>query len=150
MASSRKKKKEQSKLPRRHRMNRQQRLQSARSTDWVRRFRGKRIVRAYRKHFGVDIFCAITELHMLGVEISREYEEQVRGTAHGTKQAKKAGKAQLREYDPVDVPPESDERFAFIAGYTSGGVPYGLTREEWKEMGNYSPSSKIDMFAGPF
>ena len=131
-------------------MNRQQRLRSAKDTDWVNKFEGKRIVRAYRKRFGVDILCAITELRMLGVHISRDYEEQVRGTAHGTKQARKAGKAQLRESDPVDVPPESDERFAFIAGYTSGGVPYGLTREEWEEMGNYSPSSKIDTFAGPF
>lgn len=26
---------------------------------------------------------------------------------------------------------ESDETFAFIAGYTSGGAPYGIT---WEEM----------------
>ncbi|MFA9376534.1 MAG: hypothetical protein ACERKZ_07250 [Lachnotalea sp.] len=26
---------------------------------------------------------------------------------------------------------DSDEVFAFIAGYTSGGVPYGIT---WEEM----------------
>ena len=26
---------------------------------------------------------------------------------------------------------ESDDTFAFIAGYTSGGVPYGIT---WEEM----------------
>lgn len=26
---------------------------------------------------------------------------------------------------------ESDENFAFIAGYTSGGAPYGIT---WEEM----------------
>lgn len=26
---------------------------------------------------------------------------------------------------------ESDETFAFIAGYTSGGVPFGIT---WEEM----------------
>ena len=29
---------------------------------------------------------------------------------------------------------ESDENFAFIAGYTSGGAPYGLTHEEWNEI----------------
>ena len=29
---------------------------------------------------------------------------------------------------------ESDETFAFIAGYTSGGVPYGITWEEMNEI----------------
>lgn len=29
---------------------------------------------------------------------------------------------------------ESDETFAFIAGYTSGGVPYGVTWEEMEEI----------------
>lgn len=29
---------------------------------------------------------------------------------------------------------ESDDTFAFIAGYTSGGVPYGVTWEEMEEM----------------
>ena len=28
----------------------------------------------------------------------------------------------------------SDENFAFIAGYTSGGAPYGLTNEEMAEI----------------
>lgn len=27
---------------------------------------------------------------------------------------------------------DSDERFAYIAGYTSGGAPYGITWEEWE------------------
>jgi hypothetical protein len=30
------------------------------------------------------------------------------------------------------VEQDSDEHFAFIAGYTSGGVPYGLS---WEEVG---------------
>lgn len=29
---------------------------------------------------------------------------------------------------------ESDETFAFIAGYTSGGAPYGIT---WEEMNGW-------------
>ncbi|RKJ37963.1 hypothetical protein D7X94_17920 [Acutalibacter sp. 1XD8-33] len=28
--------------------------------------------------------------------------------------------------------PEQDDRFFYIAGYTSGGAPYGVT---WEEMG---------------
>ena len=29
---------------------------------------------------------------------------------------------------------ESDDTFAFIAGYTSGGAPYGVTWEEMEEI----------------
>jgi hypothetical protein len=31
------------------------------------------------------------------------------------------------------IEPDSDENVAFIAGYTSGGAPYGLTYEEMAE-----------------
>ena len=34
--------------------------------------------------------------------------------------------------EPGLPPMERDDTFSFIAGYTSGGVPYGLT---WEEMG---------------
>ncbi len=27
---------------------------------------------------------------------------------------------------------ETDETFAFLAGYTSSGAPYGLTHKEWE------------------
>ena len=30
--------------------------------------------------------------------------------------------------------PDSDETFAVIAGYTSGGMPYGITWEEWENQ----------------
>ena len=30
--------------------------------------------------------------------------------------------------------PESDDHFAYIAGYTSGGAPYGITWEEQEEI----------------
>lgn len=29
---------------------------------------------------------------------------------------------------------ESDDYFGFIVGYTSNGVPYGLTHKEWDEI----------------
>ena len=29
---------------------------------------------------------------------------------------------------------EGDENFAFIAGYTSGGLPYGITHEEMEAI----------------
>jgi hypothetical protein len=30
--------------------------------------------------------------------------------------------------------PDQDDTFAFIAGYTSGDAPYGITWEEWKQL----------------
>jgi hypothetical protein len=30
--------------------------------------------------------------------------------------------------------PDQDENFAFIAGYTNGDAPYGITWEEWKDL----------------
>src|ERR1039457_5550559 len=29
---------------------------------------------------------------------------------------------------------DSDENFAFIAGYTPGGTPFGITWEEWEKL----------------
>jgi hypothetical protein len=112
-------------------MSRRERLASARDTDWVNKFKGKRIVRGYRKRFGVDILCAITELRMLGVHISQEYEEQARRSVEDAAKARRKSKAKRKEFDPSDDFFESDETFSFIAGYTSGGFPYGLTWEQW-------------------
>jgi len=39
---------------------------------------------------------------------------------------------------------ESDEHFGFIAGYTSNGVPYGLTHEEWHEINTETKKEKTD------
>jgi hypothetical protein len=35
-----------------------------------------------------------------------------------------------KEIKAEDVEFDSDENFAFIVGYTSGGAPYGVTHEE--------------------
>ena len=37
----------------------------------------------------------------------------------------------LKKQVPEQLTPDSDEHFACIAGYTEGGVPYGVT---WKAM----------------
>ena len=45
-------------------------------------------------------------------------------------QARKLKKAEAtQKHDP-----DSDETFAYIAGYTSNGVPYGVTWEEMDEL----------------
>ncbi len=44
---------------------------------------------------------------------------------------RKNHKKRNQEIEPLI---ESDEHFAFIAGYTSNGFAYGLTHEEWDEL----------------
>lgn len=48
-----------------------------------------------------------------------------------------------KEKPDVDSLIESDEHFGFIAGYTSSGVPYGLTHEEWDEI--YTETKKEEI-----
>jgi len=43
-------------------------------------------------------------------------------------------KLKLKKEIVKHVELDSDETFAFIAGYTSGGAPYGLTHEEMAEL----------------
>lgn len=39
-----------------------------------------------------------------------------------------------KERKAEDVEFDSDENFAFIVGYTSGGAPYGVTHKEMNEI----------------
>lgn len=41
-------------------------------------------------------------------------------------------KKKPKKLAPEQIAPDSDEHFAYIAGYTGGGAPYGVT---WDEMG---------------
>ena len=122
--------------PRRKRMQKSARLESARATQWVKKYTGKNVVRGYCKWFGVDELCAVIELRVLGVPISAERENDLRQraarrtiTAAGRKERKK----KLAEIAEVDECPDSDETFAFIAGYTPAGFAYGTTWEEVEE-----------------
>jgi hypothetical protein len=124
------------KCPRRLRMTRASRLQSARATNWVANYRGKHIVRSYRKWFGVDLLCAIDELRMLGVKVDREYESQVRRTLECLAASRRQKKLSRVAVDPPDSSTECDGTFAYIAGYTSGGMPFGIT---WEELGQEPP-----------
>lgn len=116
-----------SNTPRRKRFNKQARLNSARS--WIKDYSGKNIISGYAKWFGVDKLCAMRELKIVGVEISEDREKQIKESVKANIEQKQRRKAK-KEMDE-DTFIESDENFAFIVGYTSGGFPYGLTHEEY-------------------
>lgn len=119
--NKKKKKKNMSLQPRRKRMKRTARLQSARS--WLAAYKGKRVVRSYAKWFAVDRWCAVLELRMLGVDIDPAQASAIEASTKKPKRAKPVP-------DPTEVQggygTEWDENFSYIAGFTSGGAPFGV------------------------
>lgn len=78
--------------------------------------------------------CAVKELRMLGVEISEEYETQLYNSIEALRQQRLSFKKKQEEELYTSCGFESDENFAMIIGYTSGGFPYGVTHEEIEEI----------------
>ena len=122
--------------PRRKRMSKAARLESARSTRWIENYTGKNIIRGYRNWYGVDEMCAVIELRELGVAIPAERETELREKAARRSVTGAGRKQRKREQSERDEHPDSDGTFAFIAGYTPAGFPYGTT---WEELGETPP-----------
>ena len=115
--------------PRRKRSSRQSRL--AMASQWISNYQGNNIIKGYSTCFGVDKLCAIKELQMLGVKISEERKKQIVDAHEAMTELRKKKKEDKDEKeDNYGMLFGSDENFSFIAGYTSGGMPYGTAREE--------------------
>ena len=102
----------------------------ARARNWLPTYKGMKVVRAYRKKFCVDIICAVRELQEIGYEFKPGYVDcLLKSEAARIEQlkVKKADKRLAEEHND-----EQDDTFYHIAGYTSGGAPFGLT---WEETG---------------
>ena len=76
---------------------------------------------------GMALICCV-RLRQLGLEVSPEREEAVKTTLRNRLEQKRKSQEELF---CTDISCDSDATFAFIAGYTSGGAPYGVT---WDEM----------------
>ena len=102
-----------------------------RAKQWITQYGGEHLIRGYRKKFGVDRMSAIEDLFLLGVideekrNTLRQQEQERQALVLRKRQEKEAAEWAARHAN------QNDE-FYFIAGYTSGGAPYGVT---WKEMG---------------
>lgn len=109
------------------RMNQASRLQSAKS--WLPTYEGKSILRGYRKHFGVDLLCAMRELEMLGVVLDPEYIKAVKKGVEAKLLARKRKKIEKQNmFEPV-YGVDYDDYFSYIVGYTEGGAAYGVSWE---------------------
>lgn len=101
---------------------------------------GGDIVKAYRKKFAVDRMKAVEELQLLGVSLTKEQIDREKAAVKAYQEiqrAKKAKRKRIRQQKKMekDNPlffEDQDDTFYYIAGYTSGGAPYGVT---WEEMG---------------
>ena len=128
-------KKSRKPLPRRKRFRKPARLASAR--DWLRTQVGRtarQITASYRKRYAVDWQAAILELKALGVTFDEGWLAQIRKTLENTHLARAREKAARKRQAELEALADSDENFAFIAGYTPGGFPYGITWEEAAEL----------------
>ena len=108
-------------------LHKNKRLKSA--VEWVKTYSGQKIVHGYCKRYGVDKLCAVKELRLIGIAISEEYENQLQQSIEALKNQRQLRKDRKeQELNSLEI--ESDEYIAFIAGYTSGGFPFGITHEE--------------------
>lgn len=112
------------------------RLEKARK--WLAAYNGDQVLKAYRKKFATDRMQTLRELQMLGLtftqeQIAKEHQAvQAHMRQEQAKKAKRRARRKAVKEAPVFFNPDQDDRFYYIAGYTSGGAPYGVT---WEEMG---------------
>lgn len=79
-------------------------------------------------------------MEILGYQFTPEYIEELKRCIESRiKQRKKRKK--VSHDKEMNTPFESDDRFFYIAGYTSGGAPYGVT---WEEMEFDRSDSSVD------
>lgn len=113
-------------------LKREKRLSSAK--NWIKTYSGNNFVKGYSKKYSVDKLCAVKELRMIGLEISEEYEKQLINSIEALRQQRLSFKHKRENELNALCGFESDENFAMIIGYTSGGFPYGVTHEEMEEI----------------
>ena len=109
-----------------------QRIRKAR--QWLTTYEGspKKITKHYRERFHLDTMTAIRDLQEIGVEFTQEYLDAVKHSEEERIRQKHAGEAAKRQSELAEEYSDCDGRFAYIAGYTDGGAPFGLT---WEEIG---------------
>ena len=113
--------------------SRQQRIRRRRDSarEWIRSG-AKVTVHGYAKRFGVDRYTAYDDLTALGFALPDSAQQWV--------QRPPATPRRIAERGPNQVDDEwwimLDGRWFFVAGYTSGGVPYGMFADEIPPYGD--------------
>ncbi len=128
---------------------RQQRLIEARKWFSEQEFTDdSHIVKAYRTKFNVDRACAMKELcmlHVLSPEKEASYKKHLEAKK-GKRHQRKLSKQNRVENEIFNS--NQDEYFYYIAGYTSGGAPYGITWEQARRDGLIESDDEDDLDKG--
>lgn len=98
---------------------------------------GRKVLHQYARANKIDALCALKDLQRLGVRIDPQYAEEIRATRRGGKQ-KKTVTSDL----PEGYGQDWDDHYAYIAGFTSGGAPFGTTWEELDAEALREPSTE--------
>jgi hypothetical protein len=93
------------------------------------KFSGKNVVRSYANWFAVDLLCAVKELSLCGDTLDPAYVAQLKTTF--ASRSSRRSKPPVAEPQSVGYGVDWDENFAYIAGRTEEGLPYGIT---WGEL----------------
>ena len=100
--------------------------------QWLLTYQGtpKHMVKHYRERFHVDSMTAVKDLQELGVNYTQEQLDNIKRAEEERLKQKRLQKEKKKREKYETIYEDCDDRFAFIAGYTSGGAPYGTTWEE--------------------
>ena len=128
--------------PRRKRMCRASRLQSAR--HWLPTYRGKDLVRGYARCYGVDRLCAALELQRIGAPVATERVEKLRAEARSRSAQPRERRARDQAVWDEGCGTDWDETFAYIGGRTEAGLAFGLTWQEAESSPPFSESTDED------
>jgi hypothetical protein len=108
--------------PRRHRMRKQQRRDSAR--QWIGS--GATItVKSFANRYGVDRYTAYEDLTALGVTLPASAQQWAQRPPSTPRPAARPGTGQV-DNSWITL----DGRLFFVAGFTAGGAPYGVYDDE--------------------
>ena len=86
----------------------------------------------YRERFHVDAVTAAKDLQELGVNYTQEQLDQIKQAEEQRLRQRRMEREAKEREQLAELYEDCDGRFAFIAGYTDGGAPYGVM---WEEVG---------------
>lgn len=139
--TKKKSKKTKKKVNKRKLMTREERLQA--TPKWIAKYEKKDIntLRAYKKRYGVSLECAVEELNMCGIHIDPEHVDKLESRQKKMMEQKKKRIRKKRKEERPEKNKKTQtindedyfQDFYFIAGYTSGGAPFGIRYDEMEE-----------------